>query len=625
MTDAQRLTLAVSETVGILRAENYAPNALFDVVERPDYWSRLEGRRACFLIGGRGTGKTTALRALAFEGQSQLAGNNVAEWSSIGFYWRIETSVVAAFNGSRIPETDWARVFGHYVNLRLLLSVLDFVRWLEESNSNPLSIDYDELALASASLNMSRASDLRDFSQKLKLEVAQFEANLNQLQTNLDGIAISMLGKPVEHLFNAISRDDRLSGKYFVFALDEYENLMPYQQRVVNTLIKHAGDDQYTFKVGVKKGGIRDRSTLHPQEFLSAPADYVAIHVEDELRRQGFGDFALKICNDRLRKIISSDLSVADLFEELPMEKEVERLGGVRRRAIIRSELVAYDVQATELSQFDEMTLLAACMVGYWADAKRRPVDSVLFEALAKPERWSNRVNNYGYAMLFTIRSSAGIKKYYSGWSVLTHLSEGNIRSLLNTVNEALLRHIDAGGSLSEPIAPEIQTAATETVGRRAVFELAGLHSRGTELLRLVLSLGRVFGVLAAFPHGHTPEVTQFRVDWGIGDQSDSLKELLEAGVMHDALISFPGDKNSARSSESKAHDYQLHPLFAPFFAYSYRRKRRIPLAGADLMGLSTINPQGTISKVLRRNSRNPVSSLPEQLELLDGFFNDAD
>lgn len=626
MTDTQNLTRAVAETIGILRAENYESKALFDAIARPDYWSQLEGRRACFLVGGRGTGKTTALRSLAFEGQSQLSGKDIASWPAVGFYWRIETSVVAAFNGSRISEHDWSRVFGHYVNLRLLLAVLEFVRWFEQTQDSSLAVDGSELALASASLSApTTPTNLVEFAAMVKLELARFEAGLNQLQSELGGLSISMLGRPVEHLLNALTEDPRLANQYFVFALDEYENLMPYQQRVINTLIKHAGDGRYTFKVGVKRGGIRDRSTLHPQEFLSAPADYIALQVEDELRRQGFSDFALRICNDRLRQITGSKMSATDLFQELSMDEEAARLGGKRRRADIRAELEASGATPTDLAQFDNMTLLAACMVGYWADAQRLPTPIVLSEAIDKPDRWANRVNNYGYAMLFTIRSSAGRKKFYAGWNVISHLSEGNIRSLLNTVNEALVRHIEAGNTLSQPIAAEVQTSAAEAVGQRAVFELAGLHVRGTELLRLVLSLGRVFGVLAAFPHGHTPEVTQFRVDWEASSESDSLRDLIAAGVMHDALISFPGDKNSSRSGQSKEHDFQLHPLFAPFFSYSYRRKRRITLASTDLLRLSTVNPQGTISKVLRRNSRNPGSAVPEQLELLEGFFNDVD
>ncbi len=620
------LAKALSETIGVLRAENYAEGQIFSAVERPQYWSRLTGRQVCFLFGGRGTGKTTALRWLAFEGQASLVGLDMAEWDAVGFYWRVETSVVTAFTGDRLDDATWGRVFAHYVNLRLVLKVLEFVDWYTETYGETPTTDADALAVAAASLELSGADDLPSFAREARLCVARFEASLNRLSRSTDELQLSVLGKPIGHLLDALHADHRLHDHHFVFALDEYENLNGYQQRVVNTLIKHAGDGQYTFKVGVKRGGIRDRSTLHPDEFLSTPADYIQISVEDELQRQGFAEFAWSVCEDRLRQIpmTGSPLSISGLFPELPLESEAELLGGGRRRAEIRAELVADETEEGLLAEFDRMTLVSACLVGYWAQSQAQSAQRVLRDALAEPTKWSNRLNNYSFAMLFTLRDRRpGVRKYYAGWSVLTHIAEGNLRYLLSLVYEALVRHVDGGGDLLSPVPPALQTEAAEQVGQRTVFELAGLHARGTELMRMVLSLGRVFSVLAAYPQGHTPEVTQFRVEWHL-ERGSNVEELLAAGVMHDALIGFPGDKNSARSGETKEFDYRLHPLFAPFFAYSYRRKRRFGIAARDLAALAGPTPQGTISKLLRRNARNPTAELPEQLEVLAEFFSEA-
>lgn len=627
MQETKELTGALADTIGVLRAENYERSAMFNAVERPDYWARLEGRRACFLIGGRGTGKTTALRSLTFEGQQKLSGTDIADWSSIGFYWRVETSVVSAFSGTRVSEADWVRLFGHYLNLRLITAALEFTVWREEGVGEPIAVDEESLGLACIALGEPAVDTLNEFSALVRTKIADFEASLNRLHSGIEHLELSMLGKPITHLVDALHGDPKFDLHHFVFAIDEFENLISYQQRVVNTLIKHAGDGRYTFKVGVKHGGIRDRSTLNAEEFLSEPADYLAIYVEDELRRQGFADFARAVCEDRLRQLgpSAAAISIGELFPELTMEEEARLLTGEKRRAEIRSELKSDNISEQLLASYDGMSLLEACMVGYWAEAKRRSVGETLGEAVESVDRWRNRVNNYGYSMLFTLRTTSGIKKYYSGWSVISHLAEGNLRTLLHMVYEALVRHIEAGGSLREPVGHAIQTAAAEVVGERAVFELGGLHARGSELLRLVLSLGRIFGVMAAHPHGHTPEVTQFRVDWQDTPSSSTFQGLLDAGVMHGALVSFPGDKNSARSGHSKEFDYQLHPLFAPFFAYSYRRKRRISIAEDDLIRLSGVTPHGTVSKILRRNSRNPSSALPEQLEMLGDFLGVSD
>lgn len=626
LSSVSDLSRGIAATVGVFRAEYLTGAEFFRLMERPDYWAQLEGRRACFLIGGRGTGKTTALRALAFEGQAARHGVDTARWDTIGFYWRVDTSVVTAFRGSRVDEEEWKRIFAHFVNLRLMRSVLEFVRWQDSQGLPAIKADRFALELASVALGMDAALDLVSFDSALSLASVRFEAQVNSGGGAGSGSTLSILGAPLRHLLAAIRADERYANHFFTFAIDEYENLAAYQQRVLNTLIKHAGDADYTFKVGVKEKGVIDRSTLHPAEYLSEPADYKTVRVERSLKEQGFEEFAARVVNDRLAEFNEARVvDVRALFPELSDEAEAELLGAQKRRADVRSELEAEGASVEELELFDQMPLLGACMVGYWAQSKRRSLRAVLQDSVTAPEQWKNRLNNYGFAMLFTLRNRvSGTRKLYAGWSVLTQMADGNIRHLLALVAEALTRHVIGGNDLTTPVSAQLQTLAAEQVGERAVFELAGLHARGSEMMRLALSLGRIFGVMAADPYGHTPEVTQIRVDRsGLADGT-SLDDLLGAAVMHSAVIGFPGDKNSARSGDTKEHDYELHPVFSAFFVYSYRSKRRISLAGHDILALASATPQGTVAKILRRNARNPSSDLPPQLELLTEFFDDV-
>ena len=45
---------------------------LFELFTKPNYFPELETNQSCVLIGGRGTGKTTVLRGLSYEGQQTL-------------------------------------------------------------------------------------------------------------------------------------------------------------------------------------------------------------------------------------------------------------------------------------------------------------------------------------------------------------------------------------------------------------------------------------------------------------------------------------------------------------------------------------------------------------------------
>ena len=69
-----------------------------------------------------------------------------------------------------------------------------------------------------------------------------------------------------------------------MFALDEYENFLDYQQRVVNTYLKHAGQ-QYSFKIGVRELGWRCHATLNANEQLRS-ADGGKLVLVDEVENR---------------------------------------------------------------------------------------------------------------------------------------------------------------------------------------------------------------------------------------------------------------------------------------------------------------------------------------------------
>ena len=59
---------------------------------------------------------------------------------------------------------------------------------------------------------------------------------------------------------------------------------------------------------------------------------------------------------------------------------------------------------------------------------------------------------------------------------------------------------------------------------------------------------------------------------------SQRVARLLESAIMHLALLRFSGTKLTAES-DTKDFDYAVHPIFSAFFAFSYRRKRKMILS----------------------------------------------
>ncbi len=110
-------------------------------------------------------------------------------------------------------------------------------------------------------------------------------------------------------------------------------------------------------------------------------------------------------------------------------------------------------------------------------------------------------------------------------------------------MNQSLLTHYQENKNLASSVPPNVQTIiAQRSFGSMNLSELEGLSVDGAQLTKLVLSLGRVFQVMASDVSGHTPEVNEFRLSTGILDvQEDATvseaERLLNAAVMHLALL----------------------------------------------------------------------------------------
>lgn len=620
---------SLNSTFGQYRAE-YIESDLFEFFTHPNYWPKLSAVRPCILEGGRGTGKTTALKGMAYEGQFALRGSELKQWESIGAYWRIESNVVTSFRGKRISDDDWQSYFAHYVNIQLCLLVLDFLDWRKNELDIPASLIPEKWNQVLYYFNISKAT-VDQLRVNLQKKLTEFQMSLLSPGRGKESeLALTPLGAPLNKLIDALGGDQTFKDKYFAFCIDEYENLLPYQQNVINTLIKHVGDSGYTFKIGVKKNGIRNFETMAEGQCLESPADYSQIDISQEVHDGNFeifANFAKNVCNNRLRVGFKNyqNLDIENLFPSMSEEKESQLLGVSTRVSAIREALLNEGASEDQIAFFDSMDNLSAYLVKYWSDSKVQSNIASLNEAIRDPKVWRNRRGNYAYPMLFTLRQQVvGRVKYYSGWETYIRMSDGNIRLLLQLIYEALSGLIASGKDIDSPVNAEIQTRAAELVGEQQVDSLLGISRSGGRLKKLILSLGRVFEVMARNPHGHAPEVNQFRVNRSdISDvELEKLESLLNEAVMHSALIPFTANKKGAVSGETNDADFMLHPVMSAYFGYSNRRKRRMTIAAGLLLEMSTEKASRAIDVVLQKQGRNSSSELPEQLSIYSEFLN---
>lgn len=319
---------SVSNPFGLYRAE-WLNHALFELFAKPTYYPELETPRPCILVGGRGTGKTTVLRCLSYDGKFKLEGEDpdkVHAWPYYGFYHRINTNRVTAFRGEELQDKLWTRAFAHYVNLLLCGQVFDFLRWYYDLFPNAQKLSEEACRDIGESLFIEDCHDHDSLSRSIDRSRKRFEAFLNNVDPNAMP-AMSVQGQPIDELCASLLKLEPFTSKSFFFIIDEFENLLDYQQEVFNTLIKHCGIS-YTFKVGIRELGWRRRSTLNENEQLISPADYERIDIAQRLDGENFVRFATDVCNLRAKAApgFPAGVDVERLFPKLELMKRLSFL-----------------------------------------------------------------------------------------------------------------------------------------------------------------------------------------------------------------------------------------------------------------------------------------------------------
>ena len=613
----------LDELFGSYKAE-WLRGKIFELYSEPFYLSKLENSRPFILQGGRGTGKTTVLRGLSYQGRFAINGNNVEKNDKvpfIGIYYRVNTNHVHTFSGKGIDEEVWMRLFAHYFNLIICYEIVKFLKWHKELSPMDEDLSVRSCSIVASALCISTKehgiSSFVEFAEMLQNALLDFQVAVNNI-ADKQYPQLSMPGEPIKLLTEQVELLSQFNNKIFYILIDEYENLLDNQQQIVNTLIKHT-PDSYTFKIGVREMGWRVKYTMNRQELLNDPADYELYKIEEQFSDETdnkFREFAKDVCQKRIQEIFENSKTKIDIEKVLSsysIEEESEILK-VRQHPYYQ-RIVDYE-QQNNLRL--EIPSLYKFLIGYWSETYALSTRDIIEDYRSNPTKWNGRYDNYKYSMLFKIktgRGSGGVQKYFAGWNTFVKLANGNIRYLMELVYQSYYLMLQKDEiSIDMSISPEIQTMAAYNVGRKNLTELEGAWNKGVQLTKLVQTLGTLFHHLAQDGKA-APEIVQFEFS---DDMSDRTREILAAAVMNLAIVRMPSNKLQSRTS-LKTFQYSLHPIFAPYFIYSFRRKRKMVLTDQDFLGCID-NPIEKIKELLGRKniSLSPEDTLDTQLSLFE-------
>ena len=593
----------LDELFGSYKAE-WLNEKIFHFFAAPSYFTSLKDKRPCVLMGGRGTGKTTVLRGLSYKGQYALNQNDIDHFDKnnyIGIYFRCDTNHVHAFKGKGIDDEKWMKIFAHYFNLILTSEILEFIVWHKEHKPDDEILSEHACSLIATSLHL--GDGIRNYSRLMKeLEKAmyKFQADINNI-ADCNMPKLSLAGDPIKIVTEQARKLKQFHDKTFYLLIDEYENLLDSQQQIVNTLLKHI-PQSYTIKIGVREMGWRVKYTMNPQESVIDPADYVLFNIVDEftdVTPDKFESFARDACQLRIKDLFeedSVDFDIEQALSNLPYEEEAIKLG-VEQTKLYKNILEYEKKNDVDLG----VSPLYKFFLSYWSKSHDLILNDEIADYLNNTKDWNTRYENYKYSLLFKIRigrGSSGIQKYYAGWSTFVKLANGNIRYLMELVYRSYYLYLQEGGDIAKPVSADIQTKAARNVGWKNLTELEGTWSNGAQLTRMVQTLGTIFSELAKHGDNSAPETVQFEIE---GERSLRTEELIQAGIMNLAFVRMPANKQSGRGSV-KEFMYSLHPIFAPYFIYSFRRKRKMVLSDAEFL-LCVDNPKNAVKDILKNKN----------------------
>lgn len=630
---------------------NRAEELGYDVWEHfvvPPFFHRLDlqtARQPRVIIGGRGCGKTMLLRYLSHQSMFSRARPDVPAdaISHVGLYWRADTQFANAMIKRDVPEDTWEAAFNHMAALVLGIEVLASLSSIADNAHSILDSD----DLAKLNLHRLRAfdSDLPAspdaFRATLEEKLWAFESWVNDVRkvteprflpgTKFVLALIQLLQEQLPALRDTV---------YFVY-LDEYENLRLYQQKIINTWLKHS-ESPLIFNLAMKRNAFETRNTVGPEslsdihdfrqhdleEYLSDEEDFPVFAAEILFLHLSMAEVAATPINPRdlrdpakvsQRKVAAYRRGILDAVETmLPDVSQEDLARGVfqdpslaqKLRSRIQSALKQrgskIDVDRFFRRDLREASIVTPALL-YRMDSQPAKIAEELDRLAAGepnpftgPTNWIH--NNFVGCLLQLYEPHFRACPFYAGFRTFCHLSRGNIRHFLELCYKSLSRGLTEGHSVGTPVPPTQQAEAARQASTAFLGEVRSFGPRGNQLHTFVLRLGSLFALAHQRPTQSESEQSHFAIGSGSSELTPQDDHFLRETTKWSVLFEHKGTKKKDQHLPETV-EYVLNPIYAPYFHISYRKKRRLELRSDDLICLIRGNYE-QVSNLLKRFSR---------------------
>ena len=582
------------------------------------------------LEGGRGSGKTMLLRYLSYHSQFSQDRTLIPEETikTIGLYWKADTQFLRMMQKRSIDNDEWQRIFDHYLILHISKEIIDSVIYISKSKFKSMcpddikSIHLDELCDFGF-----ENTDIDGLSREIKSCLRKTEFKIQNIKECKE---LSILPPTFINCLVSCVKDSipAMKNTCFCVFIDEYENLLNYQQRVINTKIKHS-EPPLIFNIAIKLNGMSETQTLS-EEKLENRADYKVFDLDKKILDSDFGTFigeillkklvlASPILGDQLGfdpNILSSFTAIDERHTAIykaKIKNISNRILPGRSHEELAEEIFNTPIYHRKLTSEIEIALKEKEEANFkpedFIDEAYKKISivcsSLLFRDSISPEEVVNELkklknnqsnkfktgsewehNNFIGSYLRLILSFKANSTFYSGFDVYTLLLGGNVRHFLELCRTAFSLVDEKSFAERLSVDQKTQHIAARISSEEIWREIQRFTPIGNKLSTFVSGLGKFFQVCQSRKTQSEPEVTHFHIKISSNTFYDiDVRYFLDEAEKWGVLKPTESTKSKSETVTS-IYEYVLNPIYAPFFYISYRKNRKADLENEDIQKL---------------------------------------
>lgn len=610
----------------------------------------LSATKPHVITGGRGCGKTMLLRYYSFESQFSKRRIHIPEsaYKNIGLYWRIDTQFASVMHARGIDFDSWVLAFEHFLGVYTSIQILQSLKTISTSNGGESYATQINLirfdALQAFGENFKGGIDA--ICENLKGDLKYFEMWVSNVKKIKEPIFL-----PKSFLSEVISiiraQCDLLQQVNFHVYIDEFENLLDYQQRVVNTRIKHS-QPPLIFNVAVKRRGFTTKETLG-LERISDLSDYRQIDLEYLILKSDFELFAAEVFLLHLANVGYEKLPVRieTLRDKAKLSERMEpgyrnqvvnfvyailpglSLGDIAKRFFTDKTLNKILIRKIEKGlkdrfgsieearnlidrKYPKESIVCSALV-YRSKLNPQIIkDELNRHRLGEKSKFPNWVeNNLVGCILQLYDSYDKVCPIYGGFETFTKLARGNLRYLLELCHKSLASSYMTDYNDLPQVSVDVQAQAARQASAAYLQEVRSFGAHGNRLHTFVLRIGSLF----ALSHGRSgqsePEVNHFSFK-DKASLSESHEQFLNEAIKWTVLFEEQETKlKDSKDGQQLGYEYILNPIYAPYFNISYRKRRRLEMKVAEFQEILEGDYE-SVKRLLRSYSRRWKADLED-------------